>query len=116
MIDLILAQLFILPNQISPSPFLSCLLIMRWWSNSSIALLWWWDSIGGLRVSVAASCMLNTFGINTRCRLRIVDAGSRQVTALEVHVFNVERVDVAGEVSKDREKDVNEEVGTAASD
>jgi hypothetical protein len=60
------------------------------------------------------SSILYFLTVHTRCRTRIVDASAYLIAALDVHVFDVEGVDVAGEITQKREEEVDEEVGTAS--
>jgi hypothetical protein len=60
------------------------------------------------------SSILYFLTVHTRCRTRIVDASAYLIAALDVHVFDVEGVDVAGEITQKREEEVDEEVGAAS--
>ena len=57
--------------------------------------------------------ILHLLAIHTRRRACIVDASAYLVAPLHVHIFDVEGVDVAGEVAEDGEGDIDEEVGAA---
>lgn len=52
--------------------------------------------------------------VNTRRGLRVVDARADLIAPLDVHVFDVEGVDVAWEIAQDRQQDVDQEIGAAA--
>lgn len=60
------------------------------------------------------SSILHFLTVNTRRRARIVDTSAYLVASLYVHIFDVESVDVAGEVAQDREEQVDKEVGAAS--
>ena len=57
------------------------------------------DSLSSGHGAVSASTILHAVAVDTRCRPAVIDAGACFVTALVVDVFNVEGMDVAGEVA-----------------
>lgn len=58
--------------------------------------------------------ILHFLAVDTRRRTRFVDAGAYLVASLNVYVFDVEGVDVAGKVAENCEEQVDEEVGAAS--
>lgn len=58
--------------------------------------------------------MLHSIGVNAASWRGVVDPSAGLVATLEVHVLDVEGVDVAWEVSEEGEEDVDEEVGSTA--
>lgn len=58
--------------------------------------------------------ILHPLAVYARCGTRVVNPSAHLVAALNVHVFNVEGVDVAWEVAQDREQDVDEKIRAAA--
>jgi len=63
-----------------------------------------------------SSYVINAITVHTRCGTRVVDSSACFVAALVVDVFDVEGVDVAGEITKNCEQNVNEEICSASSD
>lgn len=56
----------------------------------------------------AMSTILHLLAVHAGSGSRIVDAGAHLVAPLHVYVFNVEGVDVAGEVAQYRKQDVDQ--------
>jgi hypothetical protein len=59
---------------------------------------------------------LNSLGIDARRMLTGQLALSRSVSSIKVHVFDIEGVDVTGDVAKEGEADVDKKVRAAACD
>lgn len=59
---------------------------------------------------------LHTVRVHTGSRLISQATNARASAAVKVNVFDVEGVDVAGQISEDRETDVDKEVCAAARD
>jgi hypothetical protein len=84
-----------------------------------IALLYWYAAISRLDTSRCnrhrlMATVLHFLAVHAGRRTRIVDASAYLVASLDVHIFDVESVDVAREVAQDREEQINEEVGAAS--
>lgn len=62
------------------------------------------------------STVLHPIRIDGRCRAAGELSMPRSVSSVEVHVFDIEGVDVAGEITQERETDVDEEIKSAAGD
>lgn len=60
--------------------------------------------------------ILHPLTIHPRRRPRIINPRAHLIPPLHIHILYVERVDVAWEVTQQREKDVDEEVCAAARD
>ena len=60
------------------------------------------------------SSVLNPVTVDTRCGLARQLAMSCSLAAIEIDVFKVEGVDVAGDVAEQREANVHAEVSAAA--
>jgi len=64
-------------------------------------------------ITITRATSLYTIGIHARCVCRS-DARAALITALEVDVFDIEGVNVAWEVAKNCETDVDAQVGSAS--
>lgn len=62
------------------------------------------------------SSILHLLAVYSWCRSSVVDPCADFVAALDVHVLNVEGVDMAGKVTQDSEQDVDEQIDSAACD
>jgi hypothetical protein len=62
------------------------------------------------------SSILHPLAIHARRKSAIVYTRANLIAALDVYVFDVKRVHMAGEHSKKCEKDVDQEISAAAGD
>lgn len=87
--------------------------------HSTIPLLRWHPTLHNNRLRnlhIPHPSILHLLTIHARRRLSIIDARPYLIPPLDVHVLEVKGVDVAGEVTEEREQDVDEEVDAAAGD